>query len=117
MEKVFNSIEQLAATARDYTETKIESAKLAFAEKTALIAANIIGGLVVLLAFTLFIVMLAVGAALLIGEWIGHTWAGFLVVAGICLLKAVVIWAAKKRIIQLPVMNALLKQLFDDEED
>ena len=117
MEKIVTGIERLAESAREYADAKIEYTKLAVAEKTALVAANTIAGFIVIMVLGLFATFLAIGIALLIGEWIGHMWAGFLIVAGICLLKAVIIWTARKRIIQLPVMNALIKQLFADEED
>ena len=39
-----------------------------------------------------------------------------LIVAGIYLLLGIIIWAARIKLLQLPIMNALLKEFFKDDE-
>lgn len=121
MERVLAKTEELVDDVKEYVDIRIESAKLVIAEKTSQVIANTAAGLGVLIAFILFFILFVTGLSLLIGEWIGKPWAGFMIMALVCLIKAVVIWWARKRIIQLPVMNALIKQLFsndtEDEED
>jgi Putative Actinobacterial Holin-X, holin superfamily III len=117
MERIFAKTEELVDDVKEYVDLKIESAKLAVAEKTSLIVANAAAGLAVLIAFVFFAVLLVTGLALLIGEWIGKPWAGFMIMALVCLVKAAIIWWARKRIIQVPVMNALIKQLFSNTQD
>ncbi len=121
MERIFAKTEELVDDVKEYVDIKIESAKLTIAEKTSLVVANAAAGMAVVIAFVFFAMLLVTGLSLLIGEWIGKPWAGFMIMAVVCLIKAAVIWAARKRIIQIPVMNALIKQLFsnnnDNEED
>ena len=54
----------------------------------------------------------SVALSLALSEWIGNTWAGFLAVSCLYLLIGAVVWAARGKIIRMPVMNALIKQLF-----
>lgn len=121
MERIFAKTEELVDDVKEYVDIRIESTKLAIAEKTSLVVANAAAGMAVLIAVVFFTMLLLTGLSLLIGEWIGNVWAGFLIMAGVCLIKAAVIWSARKKIIQVPVMNALIKQLFsnnkEDEED
>ena len=119
MEKAFEKIEELADNIKQYVNNRIDAAKLTAAEKTSGVIANLIAGLIVAAVFMFFIVFASIAFSLLLGEWIGKLWAGFLIVAGIYLLIGIIVWIAREKIIRLPIMNALIKQLFgeDDEED
>ncbi len=119
MEKAFAKIEELADTIKEYVNTRVESVKLNVAEKSSVVIANVVAGMVVAVVFFFFMIFAGIALSFGLGEWIGKTWAGFLIVAFLYLLAGVVIWKARGRIIRLPVMNALIKQLFsnDDEED
>ena len=119
MEKAYAKIEELADNVKEYINTRVESVKLTVAEKTSVVIANVVAGMIVAVVFLLFIIFAGTALAFGLSEWIGKTWAGFLIVAGLYLLIGIVIWTAREKIIRLPVMNALIKQLFpnDDEED
>jgi Putative Actinobacterial Holin-X, holin superfamily III len=117
MEKAFAKVEELADTVKDYVNTRIEAVKLNAAEKTSAVIANVLAGLVVVTFFMLFFLFGSIALAFGLGEWIGKTWAGFLIVAGLYLLIGIVVWTARVKIIQLPVMNALIKQLFGEENE
>jgi Putative Actinobacterial Holin-X, holin superfamily III len=119
MEKVFAKTEELAKDIKAYVDTRIEAVKLNAAEKSSVVIANVAAGLVVAAVFFFFIVFAGIALSFALGEWIGKTWSGFLIVASLYLLIGIVVWTARGKIIRLPVMNALIKQLFrdDDEED
>lgn len=119
MEKAFAKIEELADNVKEYVNTRIESAKLSIAEKSSAVIANVLAGMVLAVFFLFFIIFGSTALALGLGDWIGSTWAGFLIVAGLYLLGGIVAWTAREKIIRLPIMNALIKRLFrnDDEED
>lgn len=53
----------------------------------------------------------------LLSEWTGSYYAGALIVAVIFLLLALLFWVRKDKLIRIPVLNAILKQLFHDEKD
>lgn len=118
MEKAFAKAEELADSIKEYVNAGIDSVKLNVAEKTSMLIANVLAAMVVAAVFLFFIIFAGIALAFGLGEWIGATWAGFLIVAGLYLLLAIVVWAARERIIRLPIMNALIKQLFsNDDED
>jgi uncharacterized membrane protein YqjE len=118
MEKVFSKAEHLASSIKEYVITRIESAKFKAAEKSSAVIANILAAIIVVIIFFFFLGLASVALAFGLGVWIGKTWAGFLLVACLYLLIGIVAWTARGRIIRLPVMNALIKLLFrnNDEE-
>lgn len=115
MEKAFAQVEELADTVKEYVNTRMESVKLNAAEKSSGIVATIIAGILVATVFLCFLIFGSVALALGLGDWIGQPWAGFLIVAFLYLLIGVVVWFARVKIIQLPIMNALIRQLFNEE--
>jgi len=117
MENTFAKIEELAATVKDYVNTRIESAKLSVAEKSSAIIANLIAGFIVAGVFIFFVVFGSTALAFALGDWIGKTWAGFLIVAILYLIIGIIVWFARIKLIQLPLMNIFIKQLFSDTDE
>jgi fatty acid desaturase len=117
MEKVFAKAEDLADSIKEYVNLRIASLKLTTAEKTSAVIANIIAGAVAALVLFFFVVFASVALAIGLGVWLGSMWAGFLIVAGLYLLLGMVVWAARGKLIRLPVMNAIIQQLFTHNDD
>jgi hypothetical protein len=121
MEKTFAKVEELADNFKEYINTRIDAVKLGAAEKGSVVIANVVAAVIAGLVFLFFLGFASIAFALFLGELTGKQWAGFLIVAGIYLVATIIIWAARGKIIQVPLMNALIHQLFrndtEDEED
>ncbi len=117
MEKVFNKAEELIITVKKYVNSKIESAKINSAEKISVVIAGVLGSMVSGIIFLLFFVFGSVALSIVLGQWIGESWAGFLIMAGFYLVLGIIVWKARVKLIQLPVMNSLIKQLFKHENE
>ena len=117
MEKAFAKVEELADTVKDFVNIRIESAKLSIAEKSSAVFANLIAGLIVAAVFMFFVVFSSIALAFGLGEWIGKTWAGFLIVSLLYLFIGIIVWFARVKLIQLPIINAFIKQLFSEEDE
>jgi Putative Actinobacterial Holin-X, holin superfamily III len=117
MERVFSKVEELADNAKEYVNTRIESLKLNAVEKSSVIIANGVARIVVAIVFIFFIALASIALSLVLGEWLGKIWAGFLVVACFYLLLGIIIWFARGKLIRVPVMNALIQQLFKHDEE
>lgn len=116
MSDEFNRIESLLGQAKEYVNTRIAQFKLSVAEKISKTMATVIAGLVAALVFFLFLVFAGVAAAIALGQWTGYMWLGFLIIAAVYLLMAIIVWKAKDRLLALPIMNAIIGRLFDEEE-
>ncbi len=122
MEKAFAKAEELASAVKEYVDVRLDAVKLSVAEKTSAVVANVVAGLVVAVLLVFFLLFGSIALALLLGHWMGAWWLGFLTVAGLYLLLGLITWLARGRLIRLPVMNAMIRQLFtridyDDEDD
>lgn len=116
MSDEFNRIESLLGQAKEYVNTRIAQFKLSVAEKISKTMATVIAGLAAALVFFLFLVFAGVAAAIALGQWTGYMWLGFLIMAVVYLLLAIIVWTAKDRLLALPIMNAIIGSLFDEEE-
>lgn len=117
MEKAFAKVEELAGTLKEYADSRIEFVKFNAAENSSGVIANVLAGIVVAVVFLFFIGFASVALSFGLGEWIGKTWAGFLMVAWLYLLIGIVVRDARGRLIRLPVMNVLIQQLFNNDEE
>lgn len=117
MEETFAKVEEMAGHIKDYVNIRMDKVKLDVAEKTSGILANLIAGAMVLLVFLLFFLFVNFSIAYALSEWIGKTWAGFLIVAGFYLVIGTVIWLARQRILQIPIMNRIAESLFKNEAE
>jgi uncharacterized membrane protein (DUF2068 family) len=113
--------ENLIDHTKEYVNTRIDKAKLTVAEKTSEVVAHLIARAVVSLVFIFCLLFASVAAAYGAGLWLGKVWLGFLLVAAAYFLLGWIVWAAKERLIRIPLMNMIIHQLFkndtDDEED
>jgi phosphotransferase system glucose/maltose/N-acetylglucosamine-specific IIC component len=117
MAEEWKKIETLIEQVKDYVNIRVSQVKLSTAEKTAKLVSLLVAILIAALIFFLFLVMIGIGVALLIGTYIGSTWLGFMIVAGLIALLGIWMWKAKAKLLQIPIMNALIAILFNDDEE
>jgi hypothetical protein len=116
MSELFAHIEELAGNARDYINTRVEVVKLNAAAKVSSVTSNLIAGIIVAVVFVFFLFFGGMAAGFALGEWLGKTYWGFLIVAGLFLLAGIIVWIARERMIRIPIMNAIIQQLFKENE-
>ena len=117
MSETLKKVEELTDHVKDYITTKVEITKLRLAEKTSLTIGNIIAAVVVAVLFLFVILFGSIAGAWALSDWIGKNYAGFLIVAGIYLLVAIIVWFARGKLIRFPVMNAIIKMLHKKDDD
>lgn len=118
MEKVFAKVNELVGTMKEYVNARIDLLKLEAAEKSSGLIASLLARAIVAVVFLCFFIFAGIGLSLLAGEYTGKIWAGYLIVAFAYLLLAIVAWAGRSWILRIPIMNALIKEIFkSDEED
>ena len=116
MAQDFNNADEFVDQVKEYVNTRLAQLKLSFAEKTSKVAAIMIAVVMSALVFFLFLVLICIAAAVAIGQWLENFWLGFLVVAGVVLLVGFILWGFKDWLIRRPIMNALIKAIFDKDE-
>jgi integral membrane sensor domain MASE1 len=121
MEKAFGKIEEMVETLKEYVDTRIEIVKLKTAAKGSAIIANLVAAIIASVFILIFIIIVSIGLAVWLGAWLGNPWLGFLIVGVLHLLIAIIMWKIREKLIRIPVMNSIIKQLFhlkkDDEKN
>jgi hypothetical protein len=117
MDQDFNNAENFVDQVKEYVNTRLAQLKLSFAEKTSKVMAVMIGVVMSALVFFLFLLLICIAGAIAIGQWLESFWLGFVVVGGIVLIVGLIFWIFKDGIIRRPIMNALIKAMFDKEKD
>jgi len=117
MSEEFKRLESLVDQLRKYVNNRIAQAKLAVAEKVSKAAAVMIAMLMVALVFFLFLVLASIAGAIAIGQQLDNQWLGFLIMAGVMLLFGFIVWALRDKLIGTPIRNALIKSMFDKEDE
>ena len=121
MEKAFGKIEEMVETLKEYVDTRIEIVKLKTAARSSAIIANLVAAIVASLFVIFFIILVSTALSIWLGAWLGNAWLGFIIVGTLHLLLGIIVWKGRERIIRIPVMNSIIKQMFpskkEDEKD
>jgi hypothetical protein len=115
MEETFSRAENLAADLKAYAENRIAALKLSAAEKSSGLLAGLLAKSLVLILFLFFLIFAGIGLALVIAKLTGEYYWGFLLVAVLYLLLAFLCWINRERLLRIPLMNAMLHQIFKEE--
>lgn len=111
-----NHFESLLHKAGDYAETRVSLLKLKVADKTSDTVSDVASMLVVVLFFLFFLLVLSVGLALLIGEWLGKSYYGFFIVAGLYGIAGIIFSTSGKSLIKTPVSNFIIHKILKGAE-
>lgn len=117
MAQDFNDTESFVDEVKEYLNTRLAQLKLSFAEKISKVVAIMIAVVMSALVFFLFLVLASVAGAVAIGQWLENYWLGFLIIGGVILLAGFLLWISKDKWLRKPIMNALIKIMFDKDED
>ena len=117
MDQNFNNSETFVDQVKEYVNNRLTQLKLSFAEKTSKVMAVMVAVLLSALVFFLFLLLICIAGAIVIGQWLESFWLGFVIVGGIVLVVGLILWIFKDRLIGKPIMNALINVMFDKEED
>lgn len=116
MEEKSTSFEVLLERAQAYTETSIRLFKFKATEKIAGLVSGLASQFVIATMLFLLFLNLNIGAALLIGGLFNKTWMGFMLLSGFYLLAGLIVYIFRNRWIKVPVSNAVITHLLDEDQ-
>ncbi len=111
MEKPPNLIESLFEKLGLYGKTTYELSKLRAVQKSTDVASSVVARAVAIVILSLFVFILSIGIALLLGEWLGKFYYGFFVVAAFYLLVGVICLFHLHKWIEKPISNLIISQV------
>jgi hypothetical protein len=117
MDQDFNNAEKFVEQVKEYVNLRIAQLKFSFAEKTSKVMSVMIAVVMSALVLFLFLLLICIAGAIVIGQWLESFWLGFVIVGGVVLIAGVVLWLFRDQLIRKPIMNALIKTMFDKEDE
>ena len=111
METPASIVETLFEQVETYSKKTFELSKLKSVETTTIVAASLLTKMGVIVMISLFVLVLNIGIALLLGELLGKMYYGFFIVAAFYLLAGVVLHFFLDGWIKRPVSNYIIRQM------
>lgn len=111
MEDSKYDIDILLSDAGDYIETRASLWKLKTVDTLSDSVSEIASGLGIISIVGLFVLIMSIGIALLIGDWLGKNFYGFFIIGGLYGIAGLVCYAFRDRWLKEPVGNMLVRKL------
>jgi fatty acid desaturase len=108
METPAQNIEALYSNAGEYVKNKSELFKLKLIDKSTTAVSSILDKIILIFIGAVFFVLLTIGLALLIGYWLGHSFWGFFVMAGLYGIVGFIIHSSRHKLIKTPILNSII---------
>ena len=113
MENKPTNLEELFEKLKDYADVRLNLFKLKSINKVSGFMSSVIASLVLVIILSTVLFCITIGAALLIGAWIGQTYLGFFIIAAFYLIIGLVLYVLRGKLIKTPISNKLIKELMD----
>ena len=108
-----NGIKNMFENVQDYFDTKIDLIKLKAVEKVSESISSIASGLVIMVILTLFFILLNIGLALWIGEYLGKIYYGFLILSGFYGLVGLIFYLSRDKWLKSPIQNGIINKILN----
>ena len=108
-----HNLESLFERASDYVETRLDLVKLKATQKSSDIISSLVSRVILMFIIAIFLMLLNIGIALLLGELMGKFYYGFFSLACIYLIAGLIFKAFKNKWVKDPVANAIIKKMYN----
>ncbi|MCW3113601.1 MAG: hypothetical protein JWR18_1997 [Segetibacter sp.] len=101
-------IESLFGQSKDYIDNRLELYKLKMIDKTSSVASSVVSGIALFVIFFIFFIVFNIGIALLIGDLVGKSYLGFLILAAVYGIAGLVLFSKRDKIFKSPVTKMII---------
>ena len=108
--QVRDNVESLFERAGEYLETRIDLYQLKAVDKSSDILSTLVSKLIVMLVFVMFIFMINIGIALLLGQVLGGSYYGFFALAGLYLITGLIFISMRKKWFKAPLTDMIIQK-------
>jgi membrane-bound ClpP family serine protease len=113
MESSPTNVEELYQKLSEYADVRMNLFKLKSINKVSAFTSALLTSVILAAIFSAILICITIGAAFLIGQWVGKVYYGFFIVGGIYLIIGLVIYSMRDKLIKTKVSNKLIKELID----
>ena len=109
-------IEEITERLKSYFSTNYEIIKLKSIERFTVILADLISDFLVGLVVFLFVFFLSLWAGYYLSTRIGDNYSGFAIVAGFYLLVGFIMIVLRRKVVEKPLRNKIIRKIFSNNE-
>ena len=110
-----NKTEELVENVKKYINTNYELIKLEAIERLSVMISSVFSFLIIGLVLLLFIFFISLMAGFYLSDKCGNTYTGFGIVGLFYFLLAIVLIKTKKKSIEHPVRDRIIKEIFNNK--
>ena len=108
------TIEKLIEKAEIYSKTTLELCKYEAVQKSADIFSNLAVKLAIAIVVVLFLLLVNVGLAIFVGQYLGEIYLGFFIIAFGYLCLALLLYIFREEWVKKPVSNFIISKMKND---
>lgn len=112
-----NKVDKLIGHVIECAETRFDLVAIDIQDKVSELLASMAALALVGMLMGFVVLLLSIGAAMYLSEYFDSGFMGFIVLAAFYLVVAIVAWVLRRRLVKLPVINAVLRKINFHEED
>jgi Putative Actinobacterial Holin-X, holin superfamily III len=111
MENTPTSIELLFERIESLSKTTVELSKLKALETTSDVVTALISRLLLILVLLIFLTILSMGVAFMLGDYLSKPYCGFFIVAAFYFVVAIVLYFNLSKWIKKPIIDLIIPEL------
>lgn len=111
-----NSIETLLERAGEYAKTTIELTKLKAVDKVSDVISSAVSGTISIMLLLMFFLMGSIAISLLIGDALGKSWYGFLIVGGFYGFAGLAMFFFLHDWLKKLIGNVIIKKIYNNND-
>ncbi len=110
-------VDQLVNEIKEYINLRYELLKLEMTERSSVIGSSVFSMAIIVVLILFFLFLGSIGLSIYISELLDCTYAGFLIVAGAYLLLGLILFLGRKKLIEEPLRDKIIRILTKKEND
>ncbi|HEY5367454.1 MAG TPA: phage holin family protein [Hanamia sp.] len=114
MENEHTNVEDLYYKLKEYADLRLDLFKLKGIKKASDFFSTLTVIIILLVLLFIVIICFTIGIALLLGEWLGHSYYGFLIMGGLYIIIGLILYSARDKFLKLSISDKLIKELLED---
>lgn len=103
--------ESIVDQAEQYVKTSTELYTLKFTEKASVVISSVFSRLTIALFGFLVLFMITMGLSYWLGEVLGHTSLGFLIIGGVIGIVTLILYLKRDSLIKKPIQDSIITQM------
>lgn len=116
MEQKIELVKELAQKAEDFARTNIELYKLKAIDKGTDVFSSVASAIIIGIIVIFSVLILSIGLAVWIGQALGNIAYGFLIVGGLYLLMALVLFLTRKTVLDNFFNDYIVRLIFKEKD-